>query len=140
MTGDGSNDATALKKADVGLAMGSGTDLAKDAADVVLLDNNFASIHTAVKWGRNVFDSIRKFVQFQSTVNVVALTFTFVGSCLISQSPMTSVQLLWVNLIMNSLASLALATDSPTPDQLRRPPTAKNECLVTRVPIRYGHG
>ena len=135
VTGDGSNDAPALKKADIGLAMGDGTDLAKDAAGIVLLDNNFASIQTAVKWGRNIFDSIRKFIQFQISVNIVALVLAFVGACIISQSPLTAVQLLWVNLIMDSLASLALATDTPTPDQLLRPPTKKDEYIITKVQV-----
>ena len=133
VTGDGSNDAPALKKADIGLAMNAGTDLAKDAAGIVLLDNNFASIQVAVNWGRNIFDSIRKFIQFQLAVNIVALVLAFVGSAIICQSPLTAVQLLWVNLIMDSLASLALATDSPTPDQLDRPPTKKDEYIITKV-------
>ena len=118
VTGDGSNDALALKKADIGLAMNAGTDLGKDAAGLVLLDNNFASIQTAVYWGRNIFDSLRKFVQFQLSVNIVAFVLAFVGSAIISQSPLTAIQLLWVNLIRDSLASLALATDPPTIHQL----------------------
>ena len=133
VTGDGSNDAPALKKADIGLAMNDGTDLAKDAAGIVLLDNNFASIKTAVNWGRNIFDAIRKFVQFQLSVNIVALVLTFVGAAIISQSPLTAIQLLWVNLIMDSLASLALATDSPTLSQLERPPVLKDEYIITKV-------
>lgn len=133
VTGDGSNDAPALKKADIGLAMNAGTDLAKDAAGIVLLDNNFASIQTAVNWGRNIFDSIRKFVQFQLSVNAVALVLAFVGAAVISESPLTAIQLLWVNLIMDSLASLALATDSPTMQQLERPPVKKDEYIITKV-------
>lgn len=135
VTGDGSNDAPALKKADIGLAMNAGTDLAKDAAGIVLLDNNFASIQTAVNWGRNIFDSIRKFIQFQLSVNVVALVLSFVGSAVISQAPLTAIQLLWVNLIMDSLASLALATDTPTIKQLERPPVSKDEYIITKVCI-----
>lgn len=133
VTGDGSNDAPALKKADIGLAMNAGTDLAKDAAGIVLLDNNFASIQTAVNWGRNIFDSIRKFLQFQLCVNVVALILSFVGSAIISMSPLTAVQLLWVNMIMDSFASLALATDPPTLEQLERPPVKKDEYIITKV-------
>lgn len=136
VTGDGSNDAPALKKADIGLAMNAGTDLAKDAAGIVLLDNNFASIQTAVNWGRNIFDSIRKFIQFQLSVNVVALVLSFVGSAVISQAPLTAIQLLWVNLIMDSLASLALATDTPTMKQLERPPVSKDEYIITKVRLR----
>jgi Ca2+ transporting ATPase len=113
--------------------MGGGTDLAKDAAGIVLLDNNFASIQTAVKWGRNIFDSIRKFIQFQICVNIVALVLAFVGSCIISQSPLTTIQLLWINLIMDSFASLALATDPPTPDQMLRPPVKKTDYIITPV-------
>ena len=116
--------------------MGEGTDMAKDAAGIVLLDNNFASIQTAVKWGRNIFDSIRKFIQFQVSVNIVALVLAFVGSCIISQSPLNAVQLLWVNIIMDSFASLALATDPPVASQLLRPPTKKEEYIITKVDFK----
>jgi len=133
VTGDGSNDAPALKKADIGLAMNTGTDLAKDAAGIVLLDDNFASIQTAVNWGRNIFDSIRKFIQFQLSVNVVALVLSCIGSAVISQTPLTPIQLLWVNLIMDSLGSLALATDTPTMKQLERPPVGRYEYIITKV-------
>ena len=96
VTGDGTNDAPALKKADVGFAMNSGTDIAKEAADIILIDDNFASIVESVKWGRNIYDNIRKFLQFQLSVNIVAVGITLVGAAILKEAVLTAVQLLWV--------------------------------------------
>jgi len=133
VTGDGTNDAPQLREADVGFAMGiSGTEVAKGASDIILLDDNFSSIEKAVLWGRNVYDSIRKFVQFQLTVNIVAVGVAFVGAVSKGESPLSAVQLLWVNLIMDTMAALALATESPTKKLLDRPPYGRNSPLITK--------
>jgi len=137
VTGDGTNDAPALKKADVGFAMNTGTDVAKEAADIVLLDDNFASIVKAAMWGRNIYDNIKKFLQFQLTVNVVAVSITLISSGILRESMLTPIQLLWINLIMDTLASLALATEPPTMDLLQRPPHSRHEYIVSRAMMKH---
>ena len=134
VTGDGTNDASALSKADVGFAMGkTGTDVARDAADIIILDDNFNSIVHAIKWGRNIFDNIRKFLQFQLSVNFSAVLLVFISSCIGSESPITAIQMLWINLIMDSLGSLALSTEDPSNELLYREPHSKREYIINNT-------
>lgn len=132
VTGDGINDTLALKKADVSLAMGkSGTALAKQVSDVILLDDSFKSIVSAVKWGRSLYENIQRFILFQLTINVAALGIAFLGPFIGVQLPLTVTQMLWVNLIMDTFAALALATEPPHEDVLKRKPRSPEDFIVT---------
>ncbi|KAJ0419929.1 calcium-translocating P-type ATPase [Aspergillus carlsbadensis] len=134
VTGDGTNDAPALKAADIGFSMGkSGTEVAKEASEIILMDDNFTSIVTALKWGRAVNDAVQKFLQFQITVNITAVILSFVTSMANDdmEPVLKAVQLLWINLIMDTMAALALATDPPTDAILDRPPQPKSAPLIT---------
>ncbi|XP_030953218.1 calcium-transporting ATPase 10, plasma membrane-type-like isoform X1 [Quercus lobata] len=134
VTGDGTNDAPALHEADIGLAMGiSGTEVAKESSDIVILDDNFASVVKVVRWGRSVYANIQKFIQFQLTVNVAALIINVVAAVSSGDVPLNAVQLLWVNLIMDTLGALALATEPPTDHLMDRPPVGRREPLITNI-------
>lgn len=134
VTGDGTNDAPALKEADIGLSMGiQGTEVAKESSDIIILDDNFTSVVTVLRWGRCVYTNIQKFIQFQLTVNIAALVINFIAAVSSGKVPLTAVQLLWVNLIMDTLGALALATDQPTDDVMKKPPVGRVEPLITNV-------
>ncbi|CAK7346516.1 unnamed protein product [Dovyalis caffra] len=134
VTGDGTNDAPALKEADIGLSMGiQGTEVAKESSDIVILDDNFTSVATVLRWGRCVYNNIQKFIQFQLTVNVAALVINFISAVSAGEVPLTAVQLLWVNLIMDTLGALALATERPTDELMEMSPVGRTEPLITNI-------
>uniref|UniRef100_A0A452XU25 Calcium-transporting ATPase n=3 Tax=Aegilops tauschii TaxID=37682 RepID=A0A452XU25_AEGTS len=132
VTGDGTNDAPALKKANVALSMGvQGSEVAKESSDIIILNDSFDTVVTATRWGRCVYNNIQKFIQFQLTVNVSALVINFVSAITTGKMPLTTVQLLWVNLIMDTMGALALATDTPTKALMDRPPIGRTAPLVS---------
>ena len=109
----------------------SGTDVAKGSSDIILLDDNFSSTIVALRYGRNVYDNVRKFIQFQLTVNIAAMFIVFIGSVFLNDSPLSAVQMLWVNLIMDTFAALALATEPPLDEILNRKPCNKKASIIT---------
>ena len=136
VTGDGTNDAPALNHAQVGLSMGTGTSVAKEASDITLLDDSFHSIATAVMWGRSLYKNIQRFIVFQLTINVVALASVLLGAFLGTELPLTVTQMLWVNLIMDTFAAMALASIPPSADVMNEKPRKTDDFIITK-PMRY---
>lgn len=133
VTGDGTNDAPALKAAHVGLSMGDGTSVAKEASDITIIDNSFSSIGRAVMWGRSLFQNLRRFIVFQMTVNVAACLIVLFGAFLGTQSPLTVTQMLWVNLIMDTFAAMALAALPPDPSVMKDKPRDRKDFIINRT-------
>lgn len=135
MTGDGVNDCIALKKADVSFAMGSGTEVAKEASDIVILDDNIVSISKAILYGRTIFKNIRKFIIFQLSVNVSAILLALIGPFIGVPSPITVVQMLWINMVMDTLAGLAFSYEVPRIEYMKEPPKKKEENILNKYMI-----
>ncbi len=131
VTGDGTNDAPALNHAQVGLSMGTGTSVAKEASDITLLDDSFHSIATAVMWGRSLYKNIQRFIVFQLTINVVALLSVLLGAFLGTELPLTVTQMLWVNLIMDTFAAMALASIAPSMDVMNEKPRKRTDFIIS---------
>lgn len=131
VTGDSITDAESLQKADVGICMGSGCEVAKDNSDLIIMDNDFYSIYRSIKWGKAIYVNIRKFIQFQLTINVVICFITVLGGCTIGRTPLNIIQMLWVNLIMDVLGAIALGTESPGEERISR--ISRKEGIINGV-------